>query len=468
MNEIDLAFSSAWELAGLIRRRELSPLELTSLYLERISRFDDRLGSFYTVAGEIGLADAKVKTEQLGHTRDTSQLPPFFGVPTAIKDLYWVKEMPCSYGIQALKGNMPTQDEGVTLKMKRAGFVILGKTATSELGSLPYTEPPGFPPTRNPWNLDYTPGGSSGGAAAALAAGLCPIVHGSDGGGSIRGPAVACGLVGIKPSRGRISSAPVGDRLGGMAVHGPIARTVADAAALLDALSGYMTGDPYWLPEPEISFLEATQEQISNLKIGFLTSIAPIGNVALTCKQAVEETAELLEEMGHILEPFNLDVSPLIEPFTKIWQSGVLGSGVPLELVSPINRWLATGAGSAGDYLLAMMKVQLMAREVVSMLDAYDVLLAPVYMHQPIRIGEWQDLSFEETLKNIINWIAPSPIVNVTGLPAIAIPTGFDALGLPVGVQLIGKPAQEGTIISLAARVEEARPWVARRPALFG
>ncbi|WP_143046437.1 amidase, partial [Trichormus sp. NMC-1] len=227
MNEIDLAFTPALELAQLIRRREVSPLDLVEIYLERIERLNPQLGSYFTVTADLAVADAKAKTELL---TTTSELPPFFGVPISIKDLTSVAGVTCTYGNPALVNNIPNYDDGVVKRIKQAGFTILGKTATSELGSFPYSEATGFPPARNPWNLEYTPGGSSGGAASSVAAGLSAIAQGSDGGGSIRGPAACCGVVGIKPARGRVTKAPVGDRLGGIAVNGPIARTVADAA----------------------------------------------------------------------------------------------------------------------------------------------------------------------------------------------------------------------------------------------
>jgi amidase len=467
MNAVDLAFTPALEQARLIRDRQISPLELVELYLERIEQYDSQLGSYYNVASETALAEAQAKTEQLANTSDPASLPPFFGVPTAIKDLYSVTGMPCSYGVAALKDNMATYDDGVVARMKMAGFIILGKTATSELGSLPYTEPPGFLPTRNPWNLDYTPGGSSGGAAAAVAAGLCAIAHGSDGGGSIRGPASCCGLVGIKPTRGRISNAPVGDYQSGIASHGALARTVADAAALLDVMSGYVMGDPYWLPDPEISFLEATYREPKQLHIAFSISLSPFGDAAEICQQGIQETVKHLQTMGHFVEPVCLEVEDLVEPFKKVWQAGVTAAGIPLELLNSFNRWIGEQAGSAGDYLQSVRQMQIISRRIVAFFDTFDVLVLPVYLHQPIRVGEWADLSPQETLVKIINWIAPCPAFNASGLPAIAIPTGFDPNGLPVGIQLVGKPAAETTILALAAQLEKANPWQNQRPSLF-
>ncbi len=312
MNNNDLAFTPALELAKLIRGRDVSPLELVELYLNRIEQFNPQLGSYFTVTAEQAIADAQAKTEIL---TTTSELPPFFGVPISIKDLNAVAGVRCTYGSPALLQNIPNYDDGVVTRIKQAGFIILGKTATSELGSFPYTEPTGFPPARNPWNLEYTPGGSSGGAAAAVAAGLCAIAQGSDGGGSIRGPAACCGLVGIKPSRGRVTHAPVGSPVAGLGTNGPLARTVADAAALLDVMSGYVTGDPYWLPDPQTSFLAATTEKVGNLRIAFSTSIPPLGPADANCQQGVMQTVELLAQLGHTIEEKSLDLSGLVEPF---------------------------------------------------------------------------------------------------------------------------------------------------------
>ncbi|NEP11555.1 MAG: amidase [Symploca sp. SIO2C1] len=465
MNKIDLAFTPALEQAQLIRSKQISPLELTQLYLERIERLDSQLGSFFTVAAETALADARAKTKQLNQTKDTSELPQFFGVPTAIKDLNAVAGMPLTYGLPFQKDKIPFYDDGIVTRIKQAGFILLGKTATSELASLPYTEPPGFPPTRNPWNLDYTPGGSSGGAAAAVAAGLCPVAPGSDGGGSVRGPAFCCGLVGIKPARGRISFAPVGEHQSGIATNGTLGRNVADAAALLDVMSGYITGDPYWLPDPKISFLNSTRQALSQLRIAFATSISIGGEAVEICTQGVKETVQRLEEMGHILEPGCPEFSGLEEPFIKVWQAGVAATGIPPETLSPMNCWIATQAGSAGEYLQAVGQMQIVCRQIVAFFDTFDVLVLPTYMHPAIRVGEWADLSPEETLQKIITWIAPCPPFNAAGLPAISIPTGFDSNGVPVGIQLVGRPAAEATLISLAAQLETLQPWSQHRPA---
>ncbi len=467
MNSVDLAFTPALDLAKLIRDRTISPLELTQVYLDRIQKYNPQLGSFFSVAAETAMSEAKNKTEQLINTPDPNSLPLFFGVPTAIKDLNAVVGMPLTYGVSALKENIATYDDGVTMRLKGAGFIILGKTATSQLGSFPYTEPPGFPPARNPWHLDYTPGGSSGGAAAAVAAGLCPVAQGSDGGGSVRGPATCCGLVGIKPAKGRVSHAPVGDYQSGISSNGPLARTVADAAALLDVMSGYITGDPYWLPSPEISFLAATKQISPPLKIAFYDHITPFTQSEAIVKETVQKTAKLLESLGHNLEMKCPSVEALIKPFIRVWQSGIGASGLPSTILSPLNNWFKEQEVTAGEYLQAVHQMQIFSRQLVAFFDDFDILVLPVYLHQPIKIGEWANLSPEETLDKIMNWVAPCPAFNASGLPAITLPMGQDEKGLPVGVQLVGKPADELTLIRVASQLETASDRQFLRPPSF-
>jgi amidase len=450
----DLAFTPALELARLIRRREVSPLELTELYLDRISRFNPQLGSYFTVMAESAIADSRYKTEILANTKET-ELPPFFGVPISIKDLNAVAGVTCTFGNPALINNIPNYDDGVVTKIKQAGFVILGKTATSELGSYPYTEPAGFPPARNPWNLEYTPGGSSGGAASAVAAGLCAIAQGSDGGGSIRVPAACCGLVGIKPARGRVTNAPGTSTI---ATSGPLARTVADAAAMLDAISGYFLGDPFWLNNPEPCFLDSRTKV--GLNIAFSTSIPSVGEADGNCQQGVLKAVRLLEELGHNVVEKCPDISGLVEPFQVVWQAGVAAARIPPQILQPLNRFLLERTGSAGEYLQAVTQMQILSRQIVSFFDLIDILVLPVYLHSPMKIGEWSQLNPDDTLERIIKWIAPCPIANATGLPAMSIPMGFDANGLPLSVQLIGKPAAEATLISIASQLEMVNPWV--------
>jgi amidase len=224
-------------------------------------------------------------------------------------------------------------------------------------------------------------------------------------------------------------------------------------------MSGYTTGDPYWLPDSNPTFLEASRQKLGKLRIAFSTTISPVGEASATCQQAVLETVKLLTDLGHDVEPGCPDFTGLIEPFIAIWQSGAAASGIPSPALEPMNRWLLERTISAGEYLRAVNQMQVISRRIVGFFEKFDVLVLPTYMHSPIRVGEWADLSFEETLQRIINWIAPCPPFNASGLPAIALPAILDDNGLPVGIQIIGRPAAEATLIALAAQMEAAKPF---------
>lgn len=451
----DISLISTVELSQLIHSKKISPLEILEFYAPQIEAKNPSLGAFVYVNLEQAFLEAKEKTEILAQVEDTSSLPFFFGIPTAIKDLYCVKGMPTGYGNGFIKDQIADYDSGITAKIKQAGFIIVGKTATSELGSLPYTESLGLSPCRSPHNPDYTAGGSSGGGACAVAGGLLPIAPGSDGGGSVRGPAFCCGIVGLKPSRGRVSNAPVGDYQGGIATHGCLSRNVADSAALLDAISGYITGDPYWLPNPDTSFLCALSQDTGKLKIAFATSILPAGEANPIIQTQVGAIASKLEAMGHELTEACPDFTPLVDPFKIMWQSGIASAGFPDEILNPMNQWLKETSPDLGTYLRALHQMQVISRQIVAFFDNFDVLLLPTYMSPPIKIGEWADLPPEKTLENIIHWINPCPPFNATGQPAIALSTGFTENNLPIGIQLVGKPAEEKTILQLAYQLEQ-------------
>ncbi len=463
MTAADLTKLTALEQAQLIRTRQLSPVTLTQHYLKRIEHIDPQLNSYVTVTEESALEQAQSAAARL--SSPSGDLPPFFGVPIAIKDLSPVEGVRFTLGCAALKDNVAAFDSAIVAHLKRAGFVLLGKTATPELGTLPYTEPPGFPPTRNPWNPGYTPGGSSGGAAAAVAAGLAPIAQGSDGGGSIRGPAHCCGLVGIKPARGRVSAAPLGYTPGSIATGGPLARTVADAAAFLDVVEGYVPGDPYWLPSPQPSFeaiaRQGAQGDVVPKRVGLLTEFKAIRPTHPDCLKPVLETARRLEALGHTVEPIDaeLNCGDLIDPFTVVFRSGIGAAGIPAEALSPMNQWFLNHQDLAGEFLSALWKMQGVARRLVQQLSPFDVVLLPTYLHPTIRVGEWAALEPEAVLAKVLEWIFPCPLFNATGQPVVSLPVSLDGNGLPVGVQLVGRPADEATLIAIAAQLEAAHPW---------
>ena len=461
---MDLAFASATEQAGLIRRREISSSELVELYLERIARLDPELNAFVTMRADEAREEARAADEAPSDA-------PFHGVPIAIKDLAATKGIRTTYSSRAYAEHVPDFDTAVVRRIRDAGFVILGKTNTPEFGTTAFTESELNGTTRNPWRLERTPGGSSGGAAAAVAAGLLPVAHGSDGGGSIRIPASCCGLLGLKPSRGRVSAAPFGS-LEGLSTSGPLARTVRDAAALLDVMAGYEPGDPWWAPPPEQPFVEEVGVAPGRLRVA-VTSRSPVeSDVHPECDRALREAADLLAGLGHDV----VDETPpwsdmdLSLAFISVWQVGPALQPVDdLSLLTPLNRELVESARamSAADYGRTVARLQAYARRVVAFWQGIDVVLTPTLALPPVPIG-WQHAA-EGAVGQLLRNVEFTPftgVANLTGLPALSLPLHWTDEGLPVGVQAIGPPAGDALLLRLAAQVEEARPWRDHRPHL--
>jgi amidase len=458
----DLAFAPALELAERIRTREVSSVELVELYLERIERIDPVLNAYVTVDADGALAAAREPRQG-----------PFAGVPISIKDLTETAGLRTTLSTKALADNVPAFDTAAVRRIRDAGFVVLGKTNTPEFGTIGMTESELNGACRNPWDTSRTPGGSSGGAAAATAAGLCPIAQGSDGGGSIRNPASCCGLVGIKPSRGRVSPAPWGSGSLGLGVNGPIARTVRDAAALLDVLTGYETGDFFVAPEPERPFLAEAELAPGRLRVAYTLQPPVDVPVDEACAEAALGTAALLAELGHDVReaapPWN---DPDLAPhFVRVWQAGPASMGIDFDLLEPINRALAEDAVAtpSPDMTVSVYRLQAAARKVLAFWDDVDVLVTPTLALPPVPIG-W---TFEDTdgdphaaFARQFLFTPFTAVVNVTGQPAMSLPLHWSEGGLPIGVQFVGRPFAEATLVRLAAQLEEARPWIDYRPPL--
>ena len=437
--DADLAFVPAVEQARLVRDGDVSSVELVELYLERIERIDPELNAFVTVRSEEALADARAA--------DASDADsPFRGVPIAVKDLTATSGIRTTYSCRAFAENVPDFDTAVVRRLREAGFVILGKTNTPEFGTTAFTESELNGATRNPWNLERTPGGSSGGAAAALAAGLTPLAHGTDGGGSIRIPASCCGVFGLKPSRGRISTAPFAS-LEGLSTAGPISRSVADAAALLDVLAGYEPGDPWWAPPPERPFAEEAATPPGRLRVAVTTSPPIPTPVDPDCVRAAEDAATLLAELGHdVVEAAPEWVEPHVEEaFITVWQVSPTLWPVERDLLTPLNRELAEIADRtpSAEYAAAVLKLQLASRRIVAFWNDVDVVVTPTLALPPVPIG-WQeegaDGAFEQLHRNVL-FTPFTAVANFTGLPAMSVPLHWTDDGLPVGVQAIGRPA---------------------------
>jgi amidase len=472
----ELMFRSATELAAMVRAGEISSRELVELSLERIEELNPELNAFVEIDAERALATAEAIAP--GDER------PFAGVPTAIKNNRPVKGMRLTYGCSLMSDYVSDYDHNVTRRLKDAGFVIVGTTTLPEYGILPVSEARLFGPTRNPWDLERTPGGSSGGAAAAVASGMLPVAHGNDGGGSVRIPAACCGLVGLKPSRGRISPAPeLGDS--SLGIDGMLTRTVADTAALLDVLAGYEPGDATWAPEPSEQFAQSAAVEPRSLRIGS-TVLPPIPGTPVDplCSRAVEDAAELLRSLGHEVE----EVDPpwqepgLQELFGAVFSnhialsiaySGMVAGRTPTaEDMEPMSWAIFSMIGklNAIEGMAAAVQLQAFARRLVSFLLPYDALLTPALAERPLPLGTLDTAAPDPmaTFSRSGVFTPFTPIFNSSGQPGISIPLFEGEDGLPLAVQLVGRPAGEGALLALAAQLEAARPWAERRPALAG
>lgn len=454
-----------------MRRGEVSSVELTEHYLKRSESLSDTVGAFTTLTPELALQQAREADEKL---RDGGDLPALFGVVVPVKDLTAVAGVRMTMGSAVYADFVPQIQAVVVNKLRAAGTVMTGKTTAPEFGLPCYTEPDVAPPSRTPWDLERTAGGSSGGAAAAVAAGLAPIALGSDGGGSIRIPASVCGLVGYKPSRGRISNAPFGPDLTGLVTHGPLARTVADAAAFVDTVAGAAPGDPWWaapLPPGE-TFLARTEADPGPLTIArFAAGVLSRPDFHPDVLAAWEDATTLLRELGHEVVDVEPPAGPeLSENFIDVWSSLAASAPVPPEAeeqLRPLTRWLRERGREvdAARFLNSAAVLQGLARTTARAWAGYDAVLSPTLAAPPVKIGELRNDA--DPAKDFADQAAFTPITsfyNMTGQPAVSLPLGVGAGGLPIGVMLAGRPAADGDLFALAAQIERAAPWAHRRP----
>jgi amidase len=472
MSDSDLLFRSATELAGMVRDGEISSRELVESSLERIEELNPSLNAFVDVDAEGALAAADAISP--GDER------PFAGVPTAVKNNRPVEGMRLTYGCELMAQHRATYDHNVTSRLKRAGFVIVGTTTLPEYGILPVSEARLFGPTRNPWDLERTPGGSSGGAAAAVAAGMLPVAHGNDGGGSIRIPAACCGLVGLKPSRGRISLAPeLGD--GALVIDGMLTRSVQDTAAILDVLAGYELGDATWAPEPNEPFAQSALREPLKLRIA-ATTLPPVPEAVIDpqCARAVSEASSLLRSLGHEVEevdpPWQDDsVRQLFGAVfcsaiaLSIAYSGMVAGREPsAEDMEPMS-WAIYSMTKKLDAIesgAAAVRLQQFARQLVAFLAPYDALLTPALAERPLPLGTL-DTAADDPMATFTRsglFTPFTPVFNATGQPGISLPLYEGEDGLPLGIQLVGRPADEAALLALSTQLEEAAPWAQRRP----
>jgi amidase len=471
VTDSDLMFRSAIELAAMVRSGEVSSRELVENSLARIEELNPQLNAFVEIDGERALATA----EQIkpGDER------PFAGVPIAIKNNRPVNGLKITIGCSLMAEHVADYDHNITRRLKQAGFVIVGSTTLPEYGILPTSEARLFGPTRNPWDLDRTPGGSSGGAAAAVASGMVPVAHGNDGGGSIRIPAACCGLVGLKPARGRISAAPERGEAP-LDVDGVLTRMVSDTAAILDVLAGYELGDATWAPPPSEPFALALNGQPGKLRIA-ATTLPPVADAVVDpiCAKAVSDAAELLRSLGHEVE--EVDPPWRIEGLSELF-GAVFSIHIALQIV--YSGMVAGREPTAGDMepmswaihrmtqsfnsvqgVGLELQLQALTRRLLEFLDPYDALLTPALAERPLPIGTL-DTAAPDPMSTFTRsglFTPFTPVFNASGQPGISLPLYQGEDGLPLGVQLVGRPAGENALLALASQMEAAAPWVDRR-----
>lgn len=454
---------SALEQAAAVRAREVSPVELVDHHLARIEALDGEVHAFVTVTAEPAREQARAAERAVVAGEE---LPPLHGVPTAIKDLTITRGAPTAFGSAALVGFRSPLDADVVTALRRAGTISLGKTTTPEFGLTAHSETDIGVETRTPWNLAYSAGGSSAGAGAAVAAGMVALAQGSDGGGSIRIPASVCGLVGLKPSWGRVPDGPTPPDATRLSVRGVLTRTVRDSAAGLDALVALRPGGLVPIAGPSGSFLAQADRDPGRLRIGRFTA-APSGvDVDPECVRAVDVTTELLVAAGHDVAEIDPPAGPqLTEAFLQVWALIAAATPVPAgkeELLRPVTRMLRErGASITGAQALGVLAaLQGASRPVIDRTAAYDMVLCPTLAMPPRPAGWFTETGdpaeeFERTMR----FVAFTPLQNATGQPAISLPVHRTPDGLPVGAMLVGRPADEATLISVAAQLESAAPW---------
>ncbi|WP_031479840.1 amidase [Streptomyces bicolor] len=468
-------FTPALELAAAIRRKEVSPVEVADRCLERMDELDPRLNAFCHRADDDVRKAASAAADAVVRAASPDDLPPFHGVPLPVKDLVDVAGWPTTYG-SAGAGQAPAvASDPVVQRLVDAGFVLLGKTTTSEFGTLPFTESEALGISRNPWDPERTPGGSSSGAGVAVAAGMAPIAHAEDGGGSIRVPASCNGLVGLKPTRGLVTNATV--EVEGLATSGVLTRSVADSAAALDVLARHDPGAWWSPPTRHGSFATALEsDPPAGLRIGALTD-SPIDGIAVdpACAAAVDVALRALESAGHHIVDTRLPLPPaeeLVAAFTTIWNIG--GAGIELadpDGVEPHNRALREAARSIDSWAYAegVRKTQHLSRRIVEAFVAnFDLLITPTMACLPPPVGAWRAGTENNPLMALLNsypMAVFTSVFNVTGQPAISLPLHHDdATGLPVGVQIVAAPWREDLLLQVSRTLELAHPWVDRRP----
>jgi amidase len=477
----------AISLGEMVRAGEIKPSELVEITIERIERVNPKLNAVIHKMYDEARKTAEKWDKEISSGKRIDAV--FSGVPFFLKDLVAEYEgVPLSEGCAAVKGYISKLDTELVKRQKAAGLIIVGKTNTPELGCTPSTEPILFGPTLNPWDQSVIPGGSSGGSAAAVAAGIVPMAHGNDGGGSIRIPASCCGVFGMKPTRARNPNGPLfGDVAGGIAVEHALTRTVRDSAALLDATSGPDIGDPYYAPPKKRPFLEEVGQEVGRLNIGFLTSI-PKGwsfdsKIHPECEKAVRDAAQLCESLGHNVNEINAEelsypnlfmtfgivFACLTGAMIAYWEKE-LGKKLTEDQMEAVTWMVYQNAAhrTGAEYLRAVEDCQLFSRKIAQWFHKgdYDLLLNPTLTMTPPKLGSLSQDKPGKTITLMGKLVAFTFIYNITGQPAMSVPLYWNADNIPIGIQFAGRFGDEATLFRLAAQLEQERPWIDRKPSI--
>ena len=453
---VEISFAGAAGQAALVAAGALSARELTELHLERIRRLDPQLNAFRVVLADQALAEADAADAR----RARGEGGPLNGVPVAIKDDADVAGQSTPFGTGA-NGAIKAMDSAVVSRLRDAGAVVVGKTNVPELMICCFTETLAFGATRNPWDPTRTPGGSSGGSGAAVAAGLCGVAHGSDGAGSIRIPAAWCGLFGLKPQRDRVPLAPYADAWNALSTYGPLARTVADAGVFLDVAAATGT-----------TFTEAAARPAGPLRVALATNLPPgiLAKPSADALRAVQETAEALRALGHAVTETTLDFGPVAGPSVVArYLSGIAQDLRRLESPGLVERRTKGFARLGAAFPQTLVDKAIAAgvgvgARVGRVFERADAILTPGPAKPAFTIGALQGRGALWTLNAMLDRVPYYATYNATGQPAASVPAGFDGDGMPLAVQLVGRPDDEATLLELAAALEQARPWAHRRP----
>ncbi|MFC1984174.1 amidase [Chloroflexota bacterium] len=470
MDNMEICRMSALEMRNAIRAKKLSPVELMDAFLQRIERINPKVNAYCTVVAESARTEARCAEDKL---MKGEELGPLHGIPVSVKDLVFTKGIRTTGGTRMYENFIPDEDDIVVERLKAAGAIVIGKTNTPQSGWVAITDNLLFGPTRNPWNTERVSGGSSGGAASAVASCMGPLAIGSDGGGSIRIPSSFCGVFGLKPSWGRVPHGPGFPGIWeGLSVVGPITRTVKDAALMMEVIAGRDDRDHFSLPDVELQYLSHLGENLKGLRIAWSSDLG----YAIADPQVIEVTeaaARIFNTLGCTVEAVNPQLGSPEETF-----SIVVGASLAAVLVDKLDEWrdhfepaLVTFLEkskdiSAMEYIKARINNLEYRNRVQAFFEKYDLLLTPTVAVPPFKVGRYGPREIAGTRVTPLGWMSFTYPFNITGQPAASVPCGWTDDGLPVGLQIVGRRFDEITVLQAAAAFEQASPWADRIPPL--